>query len=106
MSKNRRDLIDLAFDKLDKTGDGVITVEDLAKVMMTYLLNRCIVLLHHIQYLSSESMFKSALNRTFIHDNLKSTIQSCMFMNNELTSYANVCIHSKYHTLLSIVVGT
>ncbi|KAK2189505.1 hypothetical protein NP493_105g04011 [Ridgeia piscesae] len=32
MSKNRRDLIDMAFDKMDKTGDGVITVEDLAQV--------------------------------------------------------------------------
>ena len=38
MSKNRRDLIDMAFDKMDKTGDGVITVEDLAQVTQLNLL--------------------------------------------------------------------
>jgi len=29
MSKTRLDMIDKAFSKMDKTGDGIITVEDL-----------------------------------------------------------------------------
>ena len=29
MSKSRKNIINLAFNKLDKTGDGFITVDDL-----------------------------------------------------------------------------
>jgi len=32
MSKARKNLIDQAFDKLDKTQDGVVTVEDIERV--------------------------------------------------------------------------
>lgn len=36
MSKTRVDLINKAFAKLDKTGDGVITVDDLKKYVYYY----------------------------------------------------------------------
>ena len=32
MSKMRIQLVDMAFNKLDKTGDGVVTIEDLKGV--------------------------------------------------------------------------
>ena len=32
MSQNRKDLIQAAFTKLDRTGDGIVTVEDLKGV--------------------------------------------------------------------------
>lgn len=32
MNDTRRKLVDMAFDKLDKTGDGIVTLEDLKGV--------------------------------------------------------------------------
>ena len=45
LSKNRKSLIQQAFRKLDKTGDGVITVEDLRGVYNAK---------HHPKYLNGE----------------------------------------------------
>ncbi len=45
MSARRIDLIDQAFDKMDKTGDGMITIDDVKGVYN---------IKHHKKYLSGE----------------------------------------------------
>jgi len=54
MSKTRLDMIDKAFKKMDKTGDGVITVEDLK---LAYSVQ------HHPQFLSGEKTADQLLKK-------------------------------------------
>lgn len=54
MSQSRRNVVDQAFKKLDKTGDGVITIDDLRGVYNVK---------SHPRYISGEESEENILNR-------------------------------------------
>lgn len=54
MNQSRRDVVDQAFIKLDKTGDGLITIDDLRGVYNVK---------YHPRYISGEDSEEDILNK-------------------------------------------
>lgn len=65
MSKARLALVDAAFKKLDKTGDGIITVEDMKGVYHTE---------RHPKYISGEKTREDIFNQFLSNFEMKGHI--------------------------------
>lgn len=87
MSKARLDIIDQAFKKLDKTGDGVVTVDDMQGV---YNYQR------HPQYISGEKtkedLFKQFLANFEVDGHVDGKVcLILLYSNSRFYSFFTIC---------------